>query len=94
MNDPTDLNASNGAGIAYLAMPANLLLITPAWMPFARELIIDRGVIEIAASLALVTRTRLRWGPASSIGPGHTKTPQTHSERAKSANNIRYGVAW
>jgi uncharacterized membrane protein len=45
--------------LPYLAMPENVLLITPAWVPFARELIIASGVIEIAASLALVTRTRL-----------------------------------
>jgi uncharacterized membrane protein len=44
--------------LPYLAMPENVLLITPAWMPFARELIIASGVIEIAASLAFVTRTR------------------------------------
>jgi uncharacterized membrane protein len=41
------------SGIAYLAMPEKLLLITPAWVPFARELIIASGVIEIGASLAL-----------------------------------------
>lgn len=50
-----------GAGIAHLAVPEKLLLITPAWVPFARELIIATGVFEITASLALVTRTPLRW---------------------------------
>ncbi|WP_441276715.1 hypothetical protein AB7783_02465 [Tardiphaga sp. 172_B4_N1_3] len=73
MNDPTDVNASNGAGIAYLAMPENVLLITPAWVPFARELIIASGVIEIAASLALVTRTRLRWWAGVINWPGPHK---------------------
>lgn len=47
--------------LPYLAMPEKLLLVTSAWVPFARELIIASGVIEIAAWLALVTRTRLRW---------------------------------
>ena len=47
--------------LPYLAKPEKLLLITPAWVPFARELIIASGVIEIAASLALVMPTRLRW---------------------------------
>ncbi|WNV09003.1 hypothetical protein [Tardiphaga sp. 709] len=72
MNDPTDVNASNGAGIPYLAMPEKLLLITTAWAPFARELIIASGVIEIAA-LALVTRTRLRWWARVINWPGPHK---------------------
>jgi uncharacterized membrane protein len=77
MNSPSDSDASYGigraimrwviaifyigAGIAHLAVPEKLLLITPAWVPFARELIIATGVFEIAASIALVTRTPLRW---------------------------------
>jgi len=49
------------AGIAHLLIPETLLLITPAWVPFAREVIIATGVFEIAASIALLSRTRLRW---------------------------------
>lgn len=49
------------AGIAHLRIPETLLLITPAWVPFAREVIIATGVFEIAASIALLSRTRLRW---------------------------------
>jgi uncharacterized membrane protein len=56
--------------LPYLAMPENVLLIAPAWVPFARELIIASGVIEIAASLALVTRTRLRWWAGVINWPG------------------------
>ena len=59
--------------LPYLAMPENVLLITPAWVPFARELIIASGVIEIAASLALVTRTRLRWWARVINWPGPHK---------------------
>lgn len=61
------------SGIAYLAMPEKLLLVTPAWVPFARELIIASGVIEIAASLALVTRIRLRWWAGVINWPGPHK---------------------
>jgi len=49
------------AGIAHLRIPETLLLITPGWVPFAREVIIATGVFEIAASIALLSRTRLRW---------------------------------
>ncbi|MDR6661428.1 putative membrane protein [Tardiphaga robiniae] len=59
--------------LPYLAMPENVLLITPAWVPFARELIIASGVIEIAASLALVTRIRLRWWAGVINWPGPHK---------------------
>lgn len=54
-------------------MPEKLLLVTPAWVPFARELIIASGVIEIAASLALVTRIRLRWWAGVINWPGPHK---------------------
>lgn len=50
-----------GAGIAHLAVPEKLLLITPAWVPFAPQLIFLTGIFELAASIALLTRTPLRW---------------------------------
>jgi uncharacterized membrane protein len=50
-----------GAGIAHLAVPEKLLLITPAWVPFAQQLIFLTGIFELAASVALITRTPLRW---------------------------------
>jgi uncharacterized membrane protein len=50
-----------GAGIAHLAVPEKLLMITPAWVPFAPQVIFLTGLFELAASAALVTKTRLRW---------------------------------
>lgn len=49
------------AGTAHLLVPDTLLLITPSWVPFPREVIIATGVFEWAAALALVSPTRLRW---------------------------------
>lgn len=49
------------AGVAHLRAPDTLLLITPEWVPFAREVIIVTGLFEIAAAIALLSRTRLRW---------------------------------
>ncbi len=51
----------SAAGIAHILVPEKLMLITPAWVPFPREVIIATGVCEIAASIALISRTRLRW---------------------------------
>ncbi len=51
----------SAAGIAHLLVPDTLLLITPAWVPFPREVILATGVFEIAASAALLSSTRLRW---------------------------------
>jgi uncharacterized membrane protein len=51
----------SAAGIAHILVPEKLMLITPAWVPFPREVIIATGVFEIVASIALVSRTRLRW---------------------------------
>lgn len=51
----------SAAGIAHLWVPETLLLITPAWVPFPREVILATGVFEIAASVALVSRSGLRW---------------------------------
>lgn len=59
--------------LPYLAMPENVLLTTPAWVPFARDVIIASGVIEIVASLALVTRTRLHWWAGVINWPGPHK---------------------
>lgn len=50
-----------GAGIAHLAVPEKLLLITPAWVPFPLQLIMLTGIFELAACVALITRTPLRW---------------------------------
>ena len=49
------------AGVAHLIAPDKLLSITPAWVPFAPQVIMLTGVFEIVASLALVANTRLRW---------------------------------
>ena len=43
------------AGIAHLLVPDKLLAITPAWVPFATQLILITGVCEIAGAIALVT---------------------------------------
>ena len=51
----------SGAGIAHLWVPEKLLLITPAWVPFPREVILATGAFEIAVSIALLSQTRLRW---------------------------------
>ena len=51
----------SAAGIAHLLVPETLLLITPAWVPFPREVILATGVFEIAASAALLSSTWLRW---------------------------------
>jgi len=48
------------AGIAHLLVPDKLLAITPAWVPFATQLILITGVCEIAGAIALVTEP-LRW---------------------------------
>lgn len=50
-----------GAGIAHLAAPDKLLSITPSWVPFAPQVIMLTGLCELAGSVALVTRTPLRW---------------------------------
>jgi uncharacterized membrane protein len=50
----------SAAGIAHLAAPEQLLLITPTWVPFASQVIVATGVFEIAASVALVTTPRVQ----------------------------------
>ena len=49
------------AGIAHLWVPEKLLPIVPAWVPFPTQVILLTGVFEVAASIALLTRTPLRW---------------------------------
>jgi uncharacterized membrane protein len=51
----------SAAGVAHLLVPEKLLLITPGWVPFPREVIIATGVFEIVASIALLSHTQLRW---------------------------------
>lgn len=48
------------AGVAHLAVPDKLLAMTPAWVPFAPEVILLTGLCEFAGAVALVTRP-LRW---------------------------------
>jgi uncharacterized membrane protein len=49
------------AGVAHLHAPDQLLAITPAWVPFAPQVIFLTGLFEFAASVALVTRPLRRW---------------------------------
>ena len=49
------------AGIAHLAVPEELLAITPCWVPFALQVIFLTGVIEVAASFALLTKPFRYW---------------------------------
>src|SRR6201991_664531 len=49
------------AGIAHLVAPDKLLAITPSWVPFAPQVILVTGVLEIAGAAALVTRPLRRW---------------------------------
>jgi uncharacterized membrane protein len=49
------------AGIAHLADPEKLLLITPSWVPFARQVIFLTGIFEFFSSVALLTRPFRYW---------------------------------
>ncbi len=49
------------AGVAHIAAPDKFLMITPTWVPFAPQVIFVTGLCEVAGSLALLTRTPLRW---------------------------------
>lgn len=49
------------AGIAHLGAPAELLAITPSWVPFAPQLIFVTGLCELAGAVALVTKPLRRW---------------------------------
>ena len=56
------------AGIAHLAAPAPFLEITPAWVPFASQVIFLTGLFELAAATALLTRPlRRRAGIALAV---------------------------
>jgi uncharacterized membrane protein len=44
------------AGVAHLLVPEKLLKITPSWVPYAHQVIVLTGVLEIAVSIALVNR--------------------------------------
>jgi uncharacterized membrane protein len=48
------------AGLAHLKAPDALLAITPAWVPFAPQVIFVTGLCELAGATALVTKP-LRW---------------------------------
>ena len=43
------------AGVAHLLAPEKLLAITPAWVPFAPQVIFVTGLFELAASVALLS---------------------------------------
>ena len=43
------------AGIAHLFAPAQLLVITPSWVPFAPQVIFITGLFELATSVALLS---------------------------------------
>jgi uncharacterized membrane protein len=49
------------AGVAHLAVPDTLLSITPDWVPFAPQVILVTGALEIAGAVALVTRPLRTW---------------------------------
>jgi len=49
------------AGIAHLLATAQLLAITPSWVPFAPEVIFMTGLFELAASVALVAGRWRKW---------------------------------
>lgn len=49
------------AGVAHLWVPEKLLAITPAWVPFPREVILLTGLFEFAAAAALVTTPLRQW---------------------------------
>lgn len=47
------------AGVVHLAAPDAFLPVVPAWVPYAREVVLLTGVCELAGALALLTQ-RLR----------------------------------
>ena len=49
------------AGVSHILAPDVLLSITPAWVPFPREMILLTGAFEIAAAAALLTRPFCKW---------------------------------
>jgi uncharacterized membrane protein len=49
------------AGVAHLAVPDELLSITPSWVPFAPQVILLTGIFELVSSVALITRPLRFW---------------------------------
>jgi uncharacterized membrane protein len=49
------------AGLAHLAIPEQLMKITPSWVPYAPQVIFLTGVFEFVVSIALVTRPFRHW---------------------------------
>ena len=49
------------AGVAHLAAPEKFLLITPAWVPFAPQVIFATGLCELAGAVALITKPLRAW---------------------------------
>jgi uncharacterized membrane protein len=49
------------AGVAHLAIPEQLIKITPSWVPYAPQVIFLTGVFEFVVSIALVTRPFRHW---------------------------------
>lgn len=49
------------AGVAHLAIPEQLIKITPSWVPSAPQVIFLTGVFEFVFSIALVTRPFRHW---------------------------------
>jgi uncharacterized membrane protein len=49
------------AGVAHLAVPGELLKITPDWVPFKPQVIFVTGLCEFAGALALVTKPLRAW---------------------------------
>ena len=55
----------SAGGIAHVYAPDKLLVITPAWVPFSREVILATGVLEVAGSLALLAEPLRKWAGAA-----------------------------
>lgn len=43
------------AGIAHIGATDTLMMITPSWVPFPREVILSTGIFELVAAAALFT---------------------------------------
>lgn len=50
-----------GAGVAHLAIPEQILKITPSWVPYAPQIIFLTGIFEFVVTIALVTRPIRHW---------------------------------
>jgi uncharacterized membrane protein len=49
------------AGVAHLAVPGELLKITPDWVPFPPQVIFFTGLCELAGAAALLTKQLRFW---------------------------------